>query len=149
MAFTQITVTGRRQLPDGTPASGWVTFTPTVPMRNSTSTAETSMRAPVYGEIVAGVISAGVAATTDPGTTPPGATYRVEERVTGVSTIRVYHLAVPHDSPSGVLDLDTAPIIETYPAAIVQIGPAGPAGPAGPEGSRAPTVALALILGGA
>lgn len=151
MGFTQITVTGRRQLPDGAAATGVVTFTPTVPMRNATSTAETSVRAPVYGQITAGVISASIAATTDPGTTPTGATYLVEERVTGVSAMRRYHLAVPHDSPGGVLDLDTAPIIEAHPDAIVQIGPpgpAGPAGPAGPEGSRTPTVALALILGG-
>lgn len=151
MAFTQISVTGRRQLPDGSPASGAITLTPTSAMRNATATAETSVRGGAHGQITAGVISVSVAATTDPGTTPTGVTYSVEEWITGASAVRRYHLAVPHDSPSGVLDLDTAEIIEAYPAAIVQIGPpgpAGPAGPAGPEGSRSPTVALSLILGG-
>lgn len=151
MAFTQITVTGQRQLPDGTAATGAVTLTPSAAMRNGTAAAETSVQGRVHGQITAGAISVSVAATTDPGTTPTGVTYLVEEWFTGVSAVRRYHLAVPHDSPSGVLDLDTAEIIEAYPDAIVQIGPpgpTGPAGPAGPEGSRSPTVALSLILGG-
>ncbi len=129
MAFTQITVTGRRQLGDGTAASGSITFTPAAPLRNSTATAETTIRAPFHGTITAGVISASVAATTDPGTLPTGGTYVVEERYTGVSAIRRYHLRVPHDSPGGILDLDTTDqILETLPDAVSYpaTGPAGP-----------------------
>ncbi len=98
------------------------------------------MRAPVYGQITAGVISASVAATTDPGTTPTGATYMVEERYTGVSATRRYHLAVPHDSPGGVLDLDTAPIVEALPNAVVFPSP-GPTGPA-------PTLTVGSVTSG-
>lgn len=132
MAFTQVTVTGNYQLPDGSAASGAVVFTPTAPMRNATATSETSVSAPVHAQIVAGALSVVLAATTDPGTTPVGVTYEVVEYV-GTAVPRRYWLAVPHGG--GTIDLDAATIIETYPNSIIQPGPAGPAGPAGPPGS--------------
>lgn len=136
MGFTQITVSGDRQLPDGSPATGSIVFTPTAAMRNSTAAPETTVNAPTTMQILDGAVSGTLAATNDPGTTPTGVTYRVDEHIMGLSTVRTYWLAVAFNG--GAIDLDTVTIIETYPGAIVQPGPPGPTGPQGTTGSVGP-----------
>jgi hypothetical protein len=175
VAFTQVTVTGNYQNPDGSPASGGVRFTPTVQMRNATSSSEINARTAVHIPITGGVLGPGsLAATTDPGTTPAGvATYEVTEYVQGQPRL-TYFIEVPHDA--GTINLNTHPRAGEVPisgqnfyASLAHTHPVGdlavsgtasdstflrgdgawavPAGGAGTDQSGR-AAALAMILGG-
>lgn len=117
MAFTQVTVVGSYQLPDGTPVDGLVTFTPTQAMTNTDDTAEVSVLAPVVAAIVGGDVTASLAATDDADTTPAGTTYQVEVRSHRHSGLvePVWWLDVPADA--GTIDLATVEKQYVAPAA--------------------------------
>lgn len=126
MAFTQITVTGNYQNPDGSAASGMVTFTPTAVMRNSDGLTETSVSQTVRATLnISGAISVQLAATDDPGTTPVGVTYLVREYISGQRQPASYYIAVPADTV-GTIDLDTVDRLEQptvgYPARFEPLG---------------------------
>lgn len=79
MALTTCTVTHKFENPDGTPASGTVTFVLTKRMTNGTQTV-------VPGEVTAtiqadGTLSASLWANNDPGTVPTDAQYAVTFRI--------------------------------------------------------------------
>lgn len=118
MAFTQVTVTGSYQLPDGTPVDGTVTFTPTQAMSNVAAEAEVSVSAPVVAAIVGGEVTASLAATNDSGTTPTGVTYKVEVRSHRHSGLveQVWWLAVP--AAGGAIDLATVEKQYVAPSAV-------------------------------
>ncbi len=98
MAFTQITITQDFNLADGGDPSGTVTFTPSAPMLNSDITVPA---APVAGRLDGtGALSITLDATTDPATTPTGVTYRVDEKINGVT--RSYYVEIPHDQGSSL-----------------------------------------------
>lgn len=106
MAFTQVSVTGNFQLADGSAVDGSVTFTPTMVMRNSDATTETTEPAPVVAAIVGGTMTASLAATDDADTTLTGVTYKVEvrsHRHSGV--LDTFWIEVP--AGGGTIDLDT------------------------------------------
>lgn len=109
VTVTPIVVSGAFLTSDGGPASGSVSFTPSVPA--ATATAILPMT-PLYVALdTAGYFTVVLAATDDPQWLAPGWTYQVTERITG-ARVRTYAIEVPAASPGGVLDLATvAPVV--------------------------------------
>lgn len=101
MGFTYVPIVGSYQDSVDVPATGSVTFVPTVSMDNN----ETISTAPVVVELVNGQIPDGfdLAATNDPGTTPTGAAYHVIEIVNGA--VRKYVIQVSYTAQK--IDLST------------------------------------------
>lgn len=117
MAFTQISITGSFQDASGAAVDGTVTFTPTVPMRNTEEATEATVDKPIVRAIVGGALASGtLAATDDPDTTPTGATYQVDVRINRISGVDTYFIEVPHDG--GPLDLSTVPRATTVTPAM-------------------------------
>lgn len=161
MSFTQVAVTGSFQHPDGTPAAGSVSFTPTAPMRNSGGSSEMSVSAPVEVALSGGALSVSLAATDDAGTTPTGVVYHVQTFITGQRTARFngsrrtpsesYFIEVP--AAGGAIDLASVPRAEpitpsmaaylTQAAADALYEPVG----GGTSGARR-ALAVALTVGG-
>lgn len=117
MAFTQVTITQDYTSADWTEPSGTVTFTPAVPMLNSSVVVPA---VPVVARLDSGgSITIPLAANTDPSTTPTGGYYSVVELINGVT--RAYSVAIPHDQGStlalySLAQMSTAPAT-SFPAA--------------------------------
>jgi hypothetical protein len=114
VSFTQVTVTGSYLTPDGDPAAGVVTFTPTAAMHNG----DTVVSSRVVVRIVGGQLVTSLAATDDPATAPTGVSYRVDERIAGVKDTVTYWVTIPHSTAEFDLDAaargTTAPVVTTY-----------------------------------
>lgn len=101
MTFTYVPITGTFTIADGGPGAGWITFTPTAPMRNGETIidAAVSVTLDATGSIPAGFA---LAATNDPGTSPSGVTYLVSEDTLGGA--RSYYIEVDADAVAVNLD---------------------------------------------
>jgi hypothetical protein len=108
-----VTVTGKYVFLDGTdPRDGsTVTFAASVVLREP-GTPQIILGAPITVELAEdGSFSIAVPATDDPDVEPTGFTYQVKEKIlgpAGASTGRTFNLAVPLNTPGGILDLVTA-----------------------------------------
>ena len=101
MAFSTCTITHSFSNPDGTPASGTLTFQLSKRMTNGTSTI-------VPGELTAtldsnGLLSQPLTANNDPGTVPGDAEWLVTFRILGASSDGPYGITVP--AGGGSVDL--------------------------------------------
>lgn len=120
MPPTQVEVRGYWERRPGVPAVGLVSFVLTAEIRDGTGLLVAAGET-VRGSLVAGhvklVETAGPVmlwATDDPSTMPAGVAWRVEERLDG--TKASWLLAVPFNTPAGVLDLATvAPAVPVVP----------------------------------
>lgn len=109
MAFTQITITGSFDRPDGQPAQGTITATLSARMVNGTEVIEPT---PISGQLdAAGALKDDsgeqrftLAANDDSATTPTGTVYRfVLELDSG--PIDPFEASVPSAAPAGTIDI--------------------------------------------
>lgn len=103
MSFTNITVTGNYKNPNGSAATGTVTFLLSAQMENGGVIVEPE---PVVATLVSGALSQVLPATDDAGTLPTNARYMVIEQTSG-SANREYSIPVPSASPGATVDLST------------------------------------------
>lgn len=101
--LTAIVVTATFKNPDGSNASGTVTFTPSTTLQDTGAVA-TIAQSTISAPLVAGAISVTLAANDDPDLSPSGTTYTVVERVSGAPS-RTYSVVIPSAAPSGTIDL--------------------------------------------
>lgn len=107
MGLTVITVTGRYENADGTPAAGQVEFQLAEPLLDSTGhviVPRTTFPAPLDDT---GAFSVALFATDDTTSSPTGDTYRVTERIVGSGTPNTYSVQIPHSAPGATVDLST------------------------------------------
>ena len=100
MSFTQVTVTGSFETPDGEPALGTVTAELSEPIKNAGTWVGDAkvVRSLVKGEIA----DLHLVANDDPGTTPEGSFYTFTVALDGTAN-RVYTGSLP--SGSGPIDI--------------------------------------------
>ena len=85
MSFTFATVTATYENPDGSPAQGQLTLTPSGDLTNGLVTI---VPRPLTLTLDAqGYASAQIPSTEDPGTMPVGVTWRVDERIDGAPVV--------------------------------------------------------------
>src|SRR5450756_2177702 len=148
-----VTVTGTLLDPDGTPATGAITFTPSVPVLY-VGAAIVVLPGIVNVPIMAGgVFTAVLPATDDTAGNPAGWTYAVVERVNAGRAFSMQLLAA-NGSTQRYEAL--APVVSDTGVAVV-VGPqgpagaastvAGPTGPTGPTGTTGPTGADSTVAG--
>ena len=112
MAFTLVTVEGLYLLPNGSPASGSVSFTLTAPMRDASTEITITPTEQIAALDASGSISLSLYANDDPTTQPDGVTYEVNERINETGYNK-YFITVNHDTPLGIFSLaDVIPNIE-------------------------------------
>ena len=104
MAFTPIEVTGTYTLPDGSAATGTITFQATAEMRDPATNIiilphEVSVILDEFGSF-----STMLYATNDVGVVPTGVTYEVNERLNGTAWSK-YFISIDKESPGGMFDL--------------------------------------------
>jgi hypothetical protein len=103
MPFTPITVTKSWENPDGSEATGSVTFTLSSQMTD-TSTGESVAVETITATLAAGSISQTLLANDDETTIPPGTTYTVVETIDGGATL-TYPITVPSAAAGGTATL--------------------------------------------
>ena len=104
MAFTPIEVTGTYTLPDGSAATGTITFQATAEMRDPATNIiilphEVSVILDEFGSF-----STMLYATNDVGVVPTGVTYEVNERLNGTAWSK-YFISIDKESIDGIFDL--------------------------------------------
>ena len=143
MSFTEVTVTGLLENPDGSPAQGaYLQFSLTSELVDS-STGNIASSAPVTALTASnGSWSATLYATDDPTTSPQGQVYRCEIQIPsqspqGVFTsgtyYPVYFFSLPHTA-APTIDIAQLLAVSALPT---YRGPTGPTGNTGPAGSAA------------
>lgn len=105
-----VTVTASYLTPDGGPAVGAVTFTPSI----TPATTGVIVPAPIAVTLVDGELSVDLYSTDDPDWAAPGWTYTVTERIHG-SRPRTYSIEVPSATPTLDLAL-VAPVVDPLTA---------------------------------
>lgn len=132
-----VTVTGTYKQPDGSPASGYVLFTPAPQIVADTSN-DTLMVADTISTAldISGSFSVQLASTTDTNLSPNGWTYVVQEGIDGVA-MRTYNVDIADPGPVNLFDL--APVPKVLGGLRLIPGPQGPAGAAGGTGPQGPT----------
>lgn len=101
MAFTPVVVSGTYVQPDGSAATGSITFQLNKVMRQA-STHQLATQVPVVATLSGGAFSVSLFATTDPGTDVQNALYNVVEDLSR-GPRRSYSLAIPY--AGGPIDL--------------------------------------------
>jgi hypothetical protein len=108
--ITKIVTSGAFYKSDGTPASGTITFTPSI------AAAAAAAVLPITPLVItldaSGAFSASLAATDDPDWIAQPFTYLVTEKIAGAA-VRSYSIAVPAASSGGLLDLSTVAPVAT------------------------------------
>lgn len=112
MAFTLISVQGTYLLPNGSPASGSVSFTLTAPMRDASTDVTITPTEQIVALDNSGSIAINLYANDDATTQPDGVTYEVNERINETGYNK-YFITVNSNSPNGVFNLaDVVPNTE-------------------------------------
>lgn len=130
-----VTVTGTYKKPDGTAASGFVTFTPAPQIVADTSN-DTLVVADTVSAVLdsTGSFSVQVASSTDTNLSPHGWTYTVHENIEGVAP-RTYSVDIS-DATSPVNLFDLAPVPQVLGGLRLVPGPQGAQGIQGPAGNE-------------
>jgi lysophospholipase L1-like esterase len=104
---TTIAITGQYYKADAvTPASGYVTFTLSQELRDTSTNEVYSQERHRVRLSVGGALSTTLVSTDDPDLTPQGAFYEVIEEIDG--DVTRYFIEVPYDSAGGTLDISDA-----------------------------------------
>jgi hypothetical protein len=99
--FTYVTMVGQWRNPDGSPATGFVTASPQVPLVNGGVAIDGPVRVS-FNPVTNGAVSFSLAATTDIGTAPAGVDYDIFVYIGGMMAEK-YTTAIP--STVGQLDI--------------------------------------------